>query len=483
MRTLRSRFILSHLLPVLVIIPLMGIALVYLLESQVILENLSTEVTGEAVLVAELASKDPTVWINSVNAQAFVAQMDPILAANLEILDSQGRLEATSNPLHKSSIGQVSNAPGLNNALTKKVDERVFYSQNLSSDVVDVLVPVLEPDGKILGFVRLTHQLSSVVNRFQRARYLISAVLAAGLIFGVVLGWLLALELEQPLRQVTQAVTSLVTGQQQNNLSEQGPTEIRSLIQAVNSLVNRLNDLELARRRLLANLVHELGRPLGALRSAIQALQGGAAADEALHQELLTGMDDEVSILQRLLEDLSQLYDRLIGSLELELHPVSLSDWLPPLLAPWREAAQAKHLQWESSIPLDLPSLNIDADRMAQALGNLVSNAIKYTPSGGTVSVTAGVGRLKVTADEEEARENHVWICVEDTGPGIPLNERELVFTPYYRSPGIRRFPQGMGLGLTIARNLVTAHGGQLTLKSTVGKGSVFTIWIPIPAP
>lgn len=85
--------------------------------------------------------------------------------------------------------------------------------------------------------------------------------------------------------------------------------------------------------------MHELGRPLGALRSATQGLQGGAATDESLRQELLTGMDDEINTLQRLLEDLSCLYDQLIGSLELDRRLVPMSEWLPPMLAPWRKSA------------------------------------------------------------------------------------------------------------------------------------------------
>lgn len=527
MRTLRGRLILSHLLPILVILPLMGIALIYLLESHVLLESLSSEAAGEAVLVARLASQDPSVWTRPANAQAFISQTQPVLGATLEILDAQSILMATSNPAHTASIGKLSDAPGLAIARGGKTDQRLFYSQQLSANVVDVIVPVIEPGGKVLGFTRLTHPLSDLVNRFVRLRYLISGVLAAGLILGAALGWLLAVELEQPLARVTQAVTGLASGTRQPPLSEQGPTEVRQLIAAVNSLVARLNGLETSRRRLLANLVHELGRPLGALHSAIQALQGGAAHDEALRQELLTGMDDAVGTLRRLLNDLSRLYDVLIGSLELETQPVAVSEWLPPFLSPWRAAAQSKRLLWEATIPPDLPTLNLDAHRMEQAVGNLVTNAIKYTPPGGRVSVSVGVspldqlarqaaaqsegqsslplvnpragapspdgyGRSPGNASLPSSRAGHasameaasgvpyLWIRVADGGPGIAPAEQELIFTAFYRSPTLRRFPQGMGLGLTIARDLVSAHGGLLTLESAPGKGSVFTIWLPL---
>jgi signal transduction histidine kinase len=145
-----------------------------------------------------------------------------------------------------------------------------------------------------------------------------------------------------------------------------------------------------------------------------------------------------------------------------------LSDWLPPTLFPWRAAAREKGLEWKTDIPSDLPSLELDPDRIAQALGNLLSNAIKYTPQGGEVSVRAA------------ANKHEVWIGVSDTGPGILPEEHQRVFEPFYRSDHERRFPQGLGLGLTIARDLVEAHGGKLDVASTPGKGCTFTICLPV---
>ena len=115
-----------------------------------------------------------------------------------------------------------------------------------------------------------------------------------------------------------------------------------------------------------------------------------------------------------------------------------------------------------------MPVIQADADRLAQAVGNLVSNAIKYTPPGGVITVSAG------TKDSES------WVRVSDTGPGIPVNEREKIFQPFYRGGQGHRFPQGMGLGLSIARDLATAHGGRIELESTPGLGSQFTIWLPL---
>jgi len=270
------------------------------------------------------------------------------------------------------------------------------------------------------------------------------------------------------LKRVTLAVQQLASGELQEPLSEDGPDEIRILIRSFNSFVERLQTLEQNRRQLLANLVHELGRPLGALHSAIQALAGGADRDETLRRELLAGMDQEIARLRRLLDDLAQLREQLTGTLELARRPVAMSEWLTNLLATRKEAARQKGLQWQETIPPDLPTLEIDPDRLAQAVGNLISNATKYTPSGGMISV------------ETDTETTWMFIRVSDTGPGIPTEEMERIFMPFYRGRTGRRFPQGMGLGLTIARDLVIAHGGRLEVKSALGQGSRFTVWLPL---
>jgi len=285
---------------------------------------------------------------------------------------------------------------------------------------------------------------------------------------GIILGWSLALNLSRPIRQVTQAINDLAHGNRQAVVEERGPEEIQLLARSFNSLNERLSSLEKARKQLLANLVHELGRPLGALRSAIQALAGGAGRDPQLLADLTTGMDDETARLQNLLEDLAHLHDQVLGTLELDYKPLSISEWLPKVVRPWQEAARDKHLDWSTEISPDLPEISADPVRLASAVENLVSNAIKYTPSGGMVSVGAGVEGAEI------------WISVQDSGSGIAAEEQEKVFEPFYRGNQGRRFKQGMGLGLSIARDLVEAHGGWIGLESEPGKGSRFTIHLPL---
>jgi signal transduction histidine kinase len=177
-------------------------------------------------------------------------------------------------------------------------------------------------------------------------------------------------------------------------------------------------------------------------------------------------MAGQVGRLAPLIDSLTDLHGQVLGTLELKRQPVALGTWLPGIVTPWRQAAHDKGLHWQMEIPEGLPVLDIDPDRMAQVLGNVLSNAIKYTPEG-TVSV------------EAQTKGGGVAIVIGDTGIGIAPSEQDRIFEPFYRSSRDKRFPQGMGLGLSIARDLILAHGGRLEVESVPGQGSRFTIWLP----
>jgi signal transduction histidine kinase len=466
-KTLHRRLIASHILPLLVTLPLMVAALWYILETQVLLNNISLELSGQAALVAEMATSQSGLWTDPSRAQAFVSLVGSKLTARLMLISPQGVLLASSDAADMMEIGTRLNIEEL--ALLRTGQAVVTnYGSSFPGEIVDVFVPVRLEDGQVIGIVRLTHHFNTISQRVGTLRYLVIGALIIGLIFGSGVGLVLAFDLERPIRQVTDAVSRLASGKRVKVPDDRGPVEIRALAQSVNMLEDQLDSAEQSRRSLLANLVHELGRPLGALRSANQALLGGADGDPELREELLKGMDYEMTLLQRLLEDLAHLYDQVLGPLELDMKPLKVTEWLPSLLAPWREAALKKGLDWQVELPESLPEINADAYRLAQAVENLISNAIKYTPAGEKVSVSCG------------SENQEVWIRVTDSGPGISEKDQENIFKPFFRVSHSTRFPQGMGLGLSIARDLVIAHGGHIAIKSEPGQGSTFTIWLPV---
>jgi two-component system sensor histidine kinase BaeS len=461
-RSLRNRLIFSHILPSLVIIPLMGIAMLYLLETHILLPQIYANLSKDATLIAEVARAVPEIWQSTTSAQIFVQGADPYLGGRLTLIDPYGQVLASSDQANLALTGQVIELPDL------KTIRRGEVVQLQNGPLAEVFAPVVANDGQYLGVVRLTTRLLTVSEEVYQLRYLLMGVLLLAILAGIMLGSYLAVSISRPVRRVTEAIHTLAMGDFRTRLPETGTEETRTLAEAVNTLVERLHGMEQSRRQLLANLVHELGRPLGALRSAIRALQKGADRDPELGEDLLNGMDAEADRLQRLLNDLAGLYDQVLGSLELNRQRIDLQEWMPTVIVPWESAAEEKGLNWQAQIPDDLPDLLADPDRLAQAIGNLYSNAVKFTPKGGEVIVSAGV------------EGDQLWIQVSDTGPGIPPQDQERIFQPFYRGNQERRIVQGMGLGLTIARDIVHAHGGQIQVGSEPGSGAKFIIYLPL---
>ena len=457
--SLRSRLILSHIAPLLLIVPLIGVALLYLLETQILLQTLSQNLTRQAILIAAAANGRSDIWANPERANAFLKQLDGQLDLRITLLAPSGAALAApaTDPDHSPPDLSLLADGRPQTTLTYRLDEQS----------ATIYLPVFGVDDQLLGIIQVSDELESIASSFSPLGRFILLVLGGGLLVGALIGLLLALRLERPIGAVATAVADIASGQRSDPIPESGTRETKQLARSVNLLATRLREVELMRQRLLANLVHELGRPLGALKAAVNVLREGAGDDPALREEFLAGMDGTISRMEPLLDDLARLHGQILGDLRLDRRETDLLAWLPSLLPPWRAAAGEKGLDWRVDFPADLSSVMVDPDRLGQAVGNLLSNAVKYTPAGGAICLTAGE-----TVGE-------IWLRVADTGPGIAPEEQTRIFEPFYRSQRERRFPQGLGLGLTIAAESVAGHNGRLTLDSTPGQGSAFTIHLP----
>ena len=466
MKTLRGRFILSHILPILLVVPLVALATLYLLETQVLLTTVSSNLEQQAKTIATAVTGNPDVLRDPKLAEQFLARISLQADRSLVLYDSGGNVVTASG--QQDSTAAPASIASEAQALAQSGQPKVSMTYGLLRQTAEVLVPVTGVDQHLIGMILLTHTLDGVANQIARLRWWMIGILLAELLLGGLVGAVLAVRLARPIDHAARAVVEVSHGARIEPIVPEGPDEIQSLTNAVNELAERLRTLEDMRRRSLANIVHELGRPLGAMRSAVHVLRGETGDDPALREELLAGVEAQIERLEPLLDDLAQLHGQVSGEVRLAREEVLIQEWLPPVLLPWRAVALEKGLDWRATVPASLPAVSIDPTRMAQVVGNLLSNAVKYTPSPGRISVDAG------------SAEKTLWISVEDTGPGISPEERRRVFEPFYRSIRERRFPQGLGLGLTIAQQIVQTHGGQLALDTEYEEGSRFVISLPL---
>lgn len=466
--TFRGHLLISHILPILLLVPLVGLALIYLLETRVILPSLASAMIGQGLLVQQLTAHEPGLWTSSTVAQAFLDSIDFQRPSRIGLLTPEHILLATSRPDDRVLIGKkIPNLPNTNQladqwwALTPGTLPGV--------QILDTLIPVKQADGKIIGLVRIYRRTTDIQQNFTNMRLLVLGVLMVGLLITGAIAVFLSESISRPLKIFTQAITESPLEGPAWRLPQDGDSEFKDLANAYNRLQERRQELEETRQEMLAGVIHEIGRPLGSLNTALHALQAGAINDAALRNDLMKGMSERIDRMGRLLEDLALTY-RGLEPQEMHFRSVQINEWLESLIPIWIETARQKQQTWETVLPDNLPIVQTDPDRLAQALDNLVSNAIKFTPSGGKIS-------LMVSLSFEE---NKVRFQVTDTGIGIPVEDQHHLFVPFYRSIQPSWKAPGLGLGLSIAKSLVESLGGQIALNSNAGQGSIFTISLPI---
>jgi len=250
MRSLRTRLLISHSLPLIIIILLTGFALDYVVETQILLPTFADELSNEAKLLAEFAALQADLWEEAQNAQAYLSRLEPILGAYVSLFDSQGKFLSSTD----TRILDLENPPSIiiEQVLSEDTIIQTTFSNHLETHVVDVFVPVFRDDETIIGVIQMTYLLENVYGQFLTLRRGIIGTLIMGVLLGTGIALLLAVNLSRALRQVSDSIQQLATGQDVTSPVEQGPEEIRELIRTVNTLVGRLQTMEITRRKLLA---------------------------------------------------------------------------------------------------------------------------------------------------------------------------------------------------------------------------------------
>ncbi|GAB4532958.1 MAG: ATP-binding protein [Anaerolineae bacterium] len=253
-------------------------------------------------------------------------------------------------------------------------------------------------------------------------------------------------------------------------LGHNGLDELAQLAVSFNQMAARLEHIEATRLELIGNVAHELRTPLTSIKGSMEGLIDGVLPAEAsTFQQIYR----EADRLQHLVYDLQELSRVEAGAFELKAGPVSVGHLVESTVARLGYQFEEKNVALETDIPSDLPLVWVDEDRMGQVLLNLVGNALQYTPAG---------GRVRIGARRKADKSDEVLISVSDTGIGIAAEHLPLIFTRFYRVDKSRaRSGGGSGIGLTIARHLVEAHGGRIWAESPgPGQGSTFTFTLPV---
>jgi two-component system OmpR family sensor kinase/two-component system sensor histidine kinase BaeS len=264
----------------------------------------------------------------------------------------------------------------------------------------------------------------------------------------------------RPLGHVVAAAERVASGDFAVRVAEHGPPWLRSVAAAFNSMTARLEQQRRQRRDLMADIAHELRTPLSVVQGRLEGMLDGVyPRDERQVEQVL----EQTRLLGRLVDDLRTLAHSESGTLALQKEQTDLGVLLEETRTSFGPEAELRSVVLGARVPADIPLIEIDPLRIREVFTNLLSNAVRHTPAGGTVSI------------EAEVLPDSVAVRVSDNGAGIPPEELRHIFDRFYKGS----VSSGSGLGLTIARNLVSAHAGTIIAESQLRVGTTFTVTLP----
>lgn len=489
---LTTRLILSHLLVIAVAMALLSFVLLSLVEGY-FLQATQQSLTIQARLTARALTSSEGITLTNITQnllpsasnviqqqqlrqystrapnieQEFSApgdstfQLNTELSTRIRVTNERGIVQADSQGIE---VGQdLSSDPTVLAALTGQ--ERA----QTQGDVMSVAVP-MRKDNRIVGAVSLSQPLRDVtaVLADLRARLLLSA--AVSLVLSALVGLVLARAIARPVRELTRAAHHLAQGDFHYPVDTKSPGELGELARAFGSMSGDLRRMLQARTDLVTNVSHELRTPLTAIKGLVETLRDGAIDDLNARDRFLASIENETDRLIRLVNDLLTLSRADAQALTLRRERFDLTQLAQSCADDLAAQTAARRVTLVVDGPHEAVYVEADADRIRQVLVNLLDNAIRYSPPGETVTVSLSHSPGRVT------------VRVQDHGPGIPAQEQARVFERFYRGDKsrVRKGDVSAGLGLSIAQTLVEAHGGQISLTSLPGQGTIVHFTLPV---
>ncbi|OGW40289.1 MAG: hypothetical protein A2Y97_09230 [Nitrospirae bacterium RBG_13_39_12] len=389
----------------------------------------------------ESALKEITVWALLIGYET------KILDVNSNELMNTTKAVETLYPLMKKRIMAITGFPFAEISIDKEsfMSYPLFIGGKEIGTLDIIFINLKEEQGKESIFMKRS-------NRF----LIMSLFILGGL--SIFLSFILSKRFTNPIKNLTSSAKDISEGKSNSRVSVSGNDEISTLSRTFNMMADNLEKQESLRKKLTSNIAHELRTPLTSIQGELEGMIDGLIK---IDNERLLSLHEETGRLKKIIEGIEELSKAEASSLELKRQKIELKPFLNNMKDRFESLFAGKGVTLEFKCD-DALTVNADPDKLSQIVINLLSNALRATDKGGNVIINAG----------SKGREG--FIEVADTGSGIKKEEMPFIFSRFYKA-----YEGGLGLGLTIAKELADAHGGRIEVQSKYGKGSTFTVYLP----
>lgn len=339
----------------------------------------------------------------------------------------------------------------------------VQYREEKDKIADDILgeLDKIRSTGRQNSYDKLT-QLAQAVSDAQRMAVVITV---ASLLFVFVVSWVITRSISRPVSMLKRKTGEIARGNFEGDVAIKSPPEIAELAAAFNLMCHKLKDLDRMKSDFFSSMSHELRTPLTSIKEGSGLLlEGVGGAITEKQKKLLNILAEESGRLIGVVNSLLDLSKMEAGMMPYTFAPRGLATLIQRVMTEIGPLVEAKMINLEAKVEEDLPLLKLDSERILQALRNLIANAVKFTPEGGVVRVTA------------RPTDGGVEVSVSDSGPGIPAESLSTIFEKFQQ---VLPAAKGTGLGLAIVKHIITSHGGQVWAESQMGKGSTFVFVLP----
>ena len=480
--SLRARLIVSYIVIILICLVLVSLASILLLsrfQARLVFSGLVDAAVPTAFRVSSLLQRDrPPVEIAALLQEQAERQQVRILLLTPRgqvLADTQGDWTGKQA---KGALDEIHKDPGTSYAhgsLTTPSGDTQLY---VSLPATSLRLAAESGESKRLVYVALLASprrglravLKDIAKRFLQAGLVT-------LVISIILALLIARSIAKPLQRITAATEEIARGNYDQTLDITSPDEVGRLAASFNAMVHEVKASRQAQRDFVANVSHELKTPLTSIQGFSQAILDGTADDEVNRYRAMEIIDSEANRMSRLVDELLDLARIESGQVKMLREPVDLAQMLEACVEKFALRAREGNVELVLDVPA-LPLVTGDKDRLDQVFTNLLANALKYTPPDGKVMVKAQeVKKIR----KKVGLASTVEISVTDTGTGIPLEDLSHIFERFYQVDKSRAGQdRGAGLGLTIARQIVEAHEGSISVESVRDLGTKFTVSLPI---